>query len=54
MLRDLQAAVSRLPAKQPGAVLLAGVEGLSYEEGGEGRGRRGLPHWRVPPAAACC
>ena len=32
MLRDLQAAVSRLPEKQRAAVRLAGVEGLSYEE----------------------
>jgi len=32
MLRDLREAVSRLPAKQREAVLLAGVEGLSYQE----------------------
>jgi RNA polymerase sigma-70 factor (ECF subfamily) len=32
MLRGLGEAVSRLPAKQREAVLLAGVEGLSYEE----------------------
>ena len=32
MLRDLQAAVSRLPEKQRAAVRLGCVEGLSYEE----------------------